>query len=737
LDSNTATFTAFNWTTETSFSVTFQYAAPVLIDHFLLNVSGAAAVGNPLESFNLSFVVESSSDGTTFVVQSSQDKVIGSVGADYRFGATSASSYYPFPTRGITSGTGGIYGIVSEDSVALPNRPVYLFERDSFFKVGYTTTDNSGGYGFDGLNTNSEFLVMSVDPSGPPYKNAIVWDRIKPINTLGAQTPADRFWARRFRDPAFGITYGYLAYSDGITYNQLISAQGGTPFIGVEYGINYPPVSSLDNYSFSTAAVAGGAFKLLSSTRGQLTDNTLRYGINSEADFGIFGVNAAAQPANYNALTFEYVFVPPVTGESDLFITFTTNQDSGASNEVYGGSYSLIAAGVTLQVTPTVVNVRIPLAGANRSVVRATHAVIQGTVTHITVVYLQDNYIKLYYNGVLTQTTAITGAGRLWTYAQYLHSAAYAYENYDQVYTGSVACRAVNGFNLAGSGHNVLGNTTYPGIPRGWGGQFGCASFFGRAFSDADVTNLYDSFINPTTHVVLPTMPGYAGEVEADNPVLYLRLNDLTAPNPGYRSVCGMRGLYFNNIAGTLFAQTPAFVAGQTAIKTSAGGLYTWNTPALPSQVFTLETFVNFTSVSVLQMLWGTSRYQAVGAMGYIQLLATGKIALTLTDQSGQVFILSYSHTALVVNTNYHIVVTYDPWYTQLSNLYIDGVLVSTLAATSMPDFYYNRQMSIGCLTTTGPTVAQQVQGYIGEFALYNAVVPAERVAAHYAARNN
>ena len=505
LDASTTTFTAFNWTSETSFSVTFQYTNPVLIDHFLLNVSAAAAVGNSLESVNVSFVVETSSDGTSWVVQASHDKVIGAAAVDYRFGATSSSAYYPFPTRGILSGTGGIYGIVSEDSVALPNRPVYLFERDSFFKVGYTTTDDSGGYGFDGLNINTEFAVMSVDPSGPPYKNAIIWDRISPINTLGAQAPADRFWARRFRDPAFGITFGYLAYSDGLTYNQLIPGQGGTPRIGVYETANgtSPSITTLDSYSVSGTAVAAGAFNLLSTTRGQLASGFSRVGINLDGDFGIFGTNAASQATNYGALTFEYVFIPPVTGESDMFVTFTTNRDDGNYNNISnsGTGYTCIATGVTLQVTPTVVNVRIPLGSANRTTVRAARAVVQGSITHITVVYLQDTYIKLYYNGALVQTTAIAGAGRLWSYQQNLSTAA-ALETYDNValYGTQTAARAIAGFTVGGSGTS-RGNNAQPGIPYGWGGQFGCASLFGRAFSDADVTNLYDSFINPTTHV--------------------------------------------------------------------------------------------------------------------------------------------------------------------------------------------------------------------------------------------
>ena len=29
-----------------------------------------------------------------------------------------------------------------------------LFERDTFYKVGYTTTDQNGGYAFNGLNDN-------------------------------------------------------------------------------------------------------------------------------------------------------------------------------------------------------------------------------------------------------------------------------------------------------------------------------------------------------------------------------------------------------------------------------------------------------------------------------------------------------------------------------------------------------------------------------------------------------
>lgn len=732
VDNNATTTTAFsfenvyqNWR-----QVTFDFGSgnTVLVDHVLVNVNSGNFVGGWTNiATTMDFLVYSSPDNITWTPQAFAYRPATTAGTDFRFAATTVSSLYPFPPRENLGGTGGIYGIVSEDGVALPNRPVLLLERDTFYKVGYTTTDENGGYAFNGLNEQREFTVMSVDPSGPPYKNALIWDRIQPINTKGNQLPASAFWARRTREASLGTVLSINNYLDGPTYDffQANALGNGEYFYAAD-------MTGYSGFGFYPDSSVGGAIKYLKSNR---TAGNNGWGLSCYFDTGQFVPNASGATGNYANLTFEYIFKAPSSGESSLIMVYSGNRDSddrlAGGNDNYQGYYGT-GAGPTLEVTTSAMNVRFPLGAKNRSTIRATAPVVQGQIYHVMITYVQDTSIKLYINGALTSTVNISGAGRIWVH----NSSGRDSDNWDSVYVSAVvdaAARRLSMFTVHGAGaHSIASNSdTRRTNGPGWGGGFGMSALYGRTFTDAEVASFYDSFANWETHTVLPTQSGYMAEVEADNPNAYFRLNELGATAKPTNTF-GTKGHYGFFEAGTAFGAT-GFVSGSTAITTSLGAPVVYY--VAPSTTFSAELFCRPTSITGTQRLFLSRIYNSQAPI-YLSMVS-GALSLSITDVTNTVTTFALGQS-LVANTAYHLVVTYDPWDTKQLKLYVNGALVSTTTASTIPTVYAQQYwLGIGCNPSgTAPTISDRFQGQIGEFALYNYVLPAARVLAHYDARN-
>lgn len=729
---------------------TYDFTTPVLLDSFLVRVSSTASgATNRVLASRLDFVIQSSSNNVNWVSQAVYARPLLLEDTDYRLGTNVDSLYYPLPDRTQLGGTGGIYGIVSEDGTALPNRPVVLLDRDSFQKIGYTTTDTNGGYAFNGLNENREYTVFSVDPSGPPYKNALIWDRIQPINTKGALIPQSPFWARRLRDSKFGFAAALAGFLDGAGNNYARSASGATgeifPTIPGRGDAQYVPANGFDGMTLDATDGAQGAFAFLASNRTVSNNGTGLHFLGS----GVFSNNVGGDTNNYAALSFEYVFIPPTAGEGQLIMVWAGTEDStdNAPLGFWGGAGAYAyGVGHALQVTSSDLYVRFNLGGANANTVRAQASVTQGQVHHVVVTYSQDTEIKLYVNGSLIQTVSIAGAGRLFNVPKQSNTDLITNWNTNPYggatgipgFTGAV--RRITSFHVLGNGlqPDATGNGLFRMIGPGWGGRFGMSAVYGRVLSATDVTNLRDSLINTSTHTVLTTQSGYMGEVEADNPTAYYRLNELSAPAVAPRPLLGRRDLPLVYRVGTTYGAT-GFVSGSTAVDFSNSG-GAWAYDGLGNSAFTAEMFIRPTSLAALGYLFAT---RVVNNANWNPILAltlstAGALVLSVTDPSNTVTTFAFSHTALVTNTSYHIAVTYDPWNSKKARLYINGVMVSELAAATIPNSGMAQWASVGCLISqnNSASFSDHFRGVMGEFAWYNYELSAARLLAHYDARN-
>lgn len=740
VDANTGTsfwinYVASSYLEQATYYIQFDFGTPVLPEYALVNMPGVALAGTLLSCASMDFFIDASTDNVTYLRQAMLYRPVQTNAVDIRL-PTTISVLYPFPDKSGYGGSGGIYGVVSEDGVALPNRPVILFERDTFFKIAFTTTDENGGYAFNSLNENREYMVMSYDPSGPPYKNALVWDRIAPINTKGALAPQSAFWARRCRDTALGPTFSLKEYIEGTTYNF-----AGSNILGQSEKRDALP----GGYGFDTNLQlnesAGGALRFIKSNR---TPSNTGEGLLLFPGQGLFnGVNLAGQPANYAALTFEYIFRAPASSESGLIMVWAGTRDIDDANihtKDVNYNSACYGAGPTLEVTPLgALNVRFPLGGRNRTTVRATTSVTPGTVHHAVISFTQDNELKLYLDGALVQTTNIAASGRLWGHTLGAGSIiSTTAENWDYYYTAgqyNSAIRRLNALHIMGYGNTINNATTLKNGGPGFGGAVGAVALYGRLFSAAEVTALYASWKNYDTHTVPTTQSGYLGEVEADNPLLHLRMNETITPPIRINTILGQRD-FASVYEGTPQFNKAGFVTGSTSTNTSTGGLRLDRIDV--AGAFTTEFFCRPSSVAGTQRLWLSRISSSTTPVMQASLsIVAGVLRLSLTDITNTVTDFTTS-VVLAINTDYHIAVTYDPFNAKLFKVFVNGVQVFSSVAAVIA-ITGSDWLGIGVNTTgaiAAPTYSERFQGTIADFSIYNYALPAARIQAHYAARN-
>jgi hypothetical protein len=658
----------------------------------------------------------------------------------------------PPPTFSRITGTGGIYGIVSEDGVAMPNRGVHLFDRETMGRIGYATTNEYGGYGFNGLNPNMEFMVLSTDPSGPPYKNAIVWDRIKPINTLSNTTnQTNGFWARRLRDSNFGGSLSIVSYVEG-TFKQLRTGIGS-------HGFDVEQISEITG--ICTAPVGldpSEAFAYFNSGRYNPTPPTLTRGIGMLLSLGGCGTplgnNGSSKVENFTNLTFEHICYSPATGQEPLYMTWMGTRDSDDAQlfgyDYWAGRYGL-GTGMHVGLTTDTLTLRCPLGGRNFSTVRGTATIQPNTKYHIVITYEMDVAIKVYLNGVLAINTPIPGTGRIhgWTRTNGSWNQI-GFENWDHYTTTDQPygpLRRITNLLVCGSG--VSSATGYAGgMGSGWGGSFGFASMYHRTMPDTDVTTLYDSYINWDSHIAPVTQVGYAAEIEADGALLYFPMDQLSSvPTQSATGLKSYRAVY----AGTPTYGAIGFVNGKTAIginTTNKGAFWIMGTSRIIPNCFSVSLWFRPASATpaAREHIWierTESRYPI-----YLYRETTGKLILLIRDQANAVEVLyQFVHTQLEAGKDYCIVVTYDPFTSKKVRLYLNGVLTSELGGAIVPlnestHMVHACCLGIGAYSDSGgrnggtPSPAGHISGVIGNVAVFGYELPAARVAAQYAARN-
>jgi len=129
-----------------------------------------------------------------------------------------------------------------------------------------------------------------------------------------------------------------------------------------------------------------------------------------------------------------------------------------------------------------------------------------------------------------------------------------------------------------------------------------------------------------------------------------------------------------------------------------------------------------------------TRKYNS-SAFIYLSMI-DGTLSLSINDRSGTTTTQPFPVT-LNTDIDYHLVVQYDPWELKTTRLFINGAQIAELPASAIPNTIDVDWLGVGVnVSSTGPSYSDRVQGEMAEFAIYNYILPPERIAAHYAARN-
>lgn len=730
-DGDPATFATRTWASQTSDLYEngwrLEFDSDVLPASCLVILALNAANPVGISESYWEVRISASTDGVIYSPVATQTPVVVTYGTPLGIPATSDSPVLPQPRTAIRNGTGGIFGIVAEDGVALPNRPVYLFDQETLQRIGSTTSDENGGYSFKGINTNSEFVVMSIDPSGPPFKNAQIYDRIKPINALSSLPPANPFLAFRTRKPSFSSYLGIKGFisNSGVPVDTL-QVSAGNNCLPILCEDDFVPngktmINGLyEHYSFAPVEAKGGgevvwlrsdavAPELGESNQGIGRIFMLPRSRNNKID------GTAFYPENVSEFTFEMGVISPAVGEPDLVGLWGGEPSVSYSYPYRNNPHSKTFA---IRFTESACEIYANFVGTSMQLMSST-GINPYQVYHLSVVYRSSDTLKVFLNGSLVDTVDISTTGFLKAHG-YHHYEQNLLQNPDRNLPNTSGPTDIRGFVTFTLGANARSTTEMNRNPSGFGGAFGFMSLFTGALTDLEAQQLYSSFDDPTSVAVTPTVSGYGAVVEQDQPVAYLRLDDSgkdTASGPDIDVGYGITPFYVTDVANpatsdisfnqqNIISSTPSM--GFLQIR-SAVGLSNVNL----NPAFTIEACIHIPTVNSTHGIYTETGWTTVTSWDpgegdtcrssivfYVN--SAGSLALRLNQlpistnsNTNNLFWPTVSNYAPTIVTpsgtiqsgvDYHVALTVDPFAANVS-FYVNGQLVSSIFSNAAKQF--------------------------------------------------
>jgi hypothetical protein len=154
--------------------------------------------------------------------------------------------------------------------------------------------------------------------------------------------------------------------------------------------------------------------------------------------------------------------------------------------------------------------------------------------------------------------------------------------------------------------------------------------------------------------------------------------------------------------------------------------------------VWTFECFFRTTDVSAGPTIMGAREYNGT-QMLRLYITTDNRLAVVMADVNNNET-TAYLAVNILINTDYHLAVTYDPYGEQpIMQAYINGVAQTPVVIGITREHMIRTPYwtAYGCNTySTGPTRNAWLQGDMAEVAWYAHVLPAARIQAHYDARN-
>jgi hypothetical protein len=406
-----------------------------------------------------------------------------------------------------------------------------------------------------------------------------------------------------------------------------------------------------------------------------------------------------------------------------------------------------------------------------------------GDIVHITVTHLNKQECKLYIDGVLYSTVSLIGTADLYTSALSTQGMALPMTDvYDPGQNYPTSATINEPLSHIGSNLFMFGEdyVTSPGSsrPNGPGGAFGHAACYGRVYTQAEVTDLYDSIADWSTMYVAPVYGGYSGEVEKDTPVWYFIGDQATTASLGLLepSLLGYQGtpaLFGPNaptaLSTPLRGTSPSFGATSDRngfiIQNATNNMGAWSFECFIEITQWPGDTANTPRMTLYSSFCFTDKSNSVPSLyqNYRLILWDDDTLIYEYRDVDGVTLTQITFPAFAglmsLNTAYHFCATFDPAGDII--IYLDGVAVDSAAspfqwqwgdnlfspywedATMGHHYVLGPQYPIGVVGDTFATLTLGVDDYANwrgrysDVASYAHILPAARVLAHYNARNS
>ena len=226
---------------------------------------------------------------------------------------------------------------------------------------------------------------------------------------------------------------------------------------------------------------------------------------------------------------------------------------------------------------------------------------------------------------------------------------------------------------------------------------------------------------------------GYGAEVLADEPLAYWRLSDF-----GGGTAVDQTGMYPGTYNGAVQFGMPGPLRGGTSKSVAFSGDARMNADALAKlpaatwQALTIEVWFLTADTDVAASIIGFFHVNGGNAPRLYR--AEPSDFIRYLDVSGAML---FSTTQPAANVWYHVAVTIDA--ANLATVYVNGAPESTMEMITdrpMGNGFFALGVDYDPLADGGVAINDFWNGRLAEAAVYARALPAERIAAHYAARD-
>lgn len=587
-------------------------------------------------------------------------------------------------------GNGGIFGIVTEDGVPKPGTNVYLFERQTFNKYRQTQSDDIGGYKFEGIDENREWLLFAVDNDGAQPKNAIVHDRIQPISLLSGTE----------QDNAFVV-----ARLDRSDFHSLFTVRNADlPYV---FGGN----TAEDFHAWRVALEAGRA------QPGNVSDPdplVAFYQPGSSADGAVaIGFRALEDDDHRlapDAFSGEAIFVfPDSGGVAQLNIK---GSSSSYEEQAYGGLIFLLKGANNL-MRCTAATDDMPNQGDLESNKIGDIPMTPGVKYHMAFSYLEGQHLRVLINGTDYHDFPIGGRGALGN------------------------SRASEPF-----GSPRFGNSGYWDVPTPfpyirwmfWSDRFrtwsdppsddfrgGPMALYSGSKTQTQLAALHDLYVNASP----PLFSTLENVIAQDMPDLWFRLNSPDNVQPEQNRLGSAVGIDFT-ATGIDYAE-PGVAPGEIAAG-FRGGHARMNAGVAQCDRFTLEAFIELDQLppSGTAVVCEMENNSGSDTMRFF-IAPDGKLHARV-DNGDTYFQFATDTGVMAANVGYHIVWRHDPVTLQKTQIVVNNVVEFEGPVTH----YLRGDQTLPFTIGNRLDGTQPLNGVMHDWVRYPYWLPDDRLQAHY-----